>query len=50
MLGDVTSVNPNVLKGGVQYNVIPAEVSVGLDFRISPHDSQEVNTPLSQAL
>ncbi|XP_066970655.1 aminoacylase-1-like [Macrobrachium rosenbergii] len=40
-LGDVTTVNLTVLKGGVQYNVIPAELSVGFDVRLAPSISYE---------
>ncbi|XP_047497947.1 aminoacylase-1-like isoform X4 [Penaeus chinensis] len=35
-LGDVTSVNLTILEGGVQFNVVPAELSVGFDIRITP--------------
>ncbi|XP_047740433.1 aminoacylase-1A isoform X2 [Hyalella azteca] len=35
-LGDVTSVNLTMLQGGVQFNVVPAELSVGFDIRIPP--------------
>ncbi|XP_068247489.1 aminoacylase-1-like [Palaemon carinicauda] len=35
-LGDVTTVNLTMLKGGVQFNVIPAELCVGFDVRLAP--------------
>lgn len=35
-LGDVTSVNLTILEGGVQFNVVPSELSVGFDIRITP--------------
>lgn len=35
-LGDVTTCNLTMLKGGVQFNVVPAELSVGFDVRIAP--------------
>lgn len=35
-LGDVTSVNLTMLEGGVQFNVVPAELCVGFDMRIPP--------------
>ncbi|XP_064120356.1 aminoacylase-1-like [Macrobrachium nipponense] len=35
-LGDVTTVNLTMLQGGVQFNVVPAELSVGFDVRIAP--------------
>jgi aminoacylase len=35
-LGDVTSTNITLLKGGVQMNVVPTEASAGIDMRISP--------------
>ncbi|XP_061146532.1 aminoacylase-1A-like isoform X1 [Syngnathus typhle] len=35
-LGDVTSVNMTMVKGGVAYNVIPAEMDVSFDLRIPP--------------
>lgn len=34
--GDVTSVNLDLVKGGVQVNVLPNELSVGFDIRVSP--------------
>jgi len=35
-LGDVTTVNWTIAKGGVQGNVVPAELMAVFDFRISP--------------
>ncbi|KAI7791559.1 putative aminoacylase-1A-like [Triplophysa rosa] len=35
-LGDVTTVNMTMLKGGVAYNVVPAEMDVSFDLRIPP--------------
>ncbi|WAR26479.1 ACY1-like protein [Mya arenaria] len=35
-LGDVTTVNLTLLEGGVQFNVVPNELSVGFDIRITP--------------
>ncbi|KAK7068528.1 adenylate cyclase [Halocaridina rubra] len=35
-LGDVTTVNLTILEGGVQFNVVPSELSVGFDVRIPP--------------
>lgn len=35
-LGDVTTVNMTMVKGGVAYNVIPAEMDVSFDIRIPP--------------
>ncbi|XP_063610037.1 aminoacylase-1B-like [Penaeus indicus] len=35
-LGDVTTINLTKLEGGVQFNVVPAELSVGFDVRIPP--------------
>uniref|UniRef100_A0AAQ5WWJ6 N-acyl-aliphatic-L-amino acid amidohydrolase n=1 Tax=Amphiprion ocellaris TaxID=80972 RepID=A0AAQ5WWJ6_AMPOC len=37
-LGDVTTVNMTMVKGGVAYNVIPAEMDVSFDLRIPPTD------------
>jgi len=36
-LGDVTSVNMTMLSGGLQPNVVPPELSVVFDIRITPH-------------
>ncbi|TKS71374.1 Aminoacylase-1A [Collichthys lucidus] len=35
-LGDVTTVNMTMVKGGVAYNVIPPEMDVSFDLRIPP--------------
>ncbi|XP_076060232.1 aminoacylase-1-like isoform X2 [Oratosquilla oratoria] len=35
-IGDVTTCNLTMLKGGVQYNVVPSVLSVGFDIRIPP--------------
>ncbi|XP_028374680.1 aminoacylase-1 [Phyllostomus discolor] len=35
-LGAVTSVNLTKLEGGVAFNVVPATMSVGFDFRLAP--------------
>ncbi|KAK3873823.1 hypothetical protein Pcinc_017148 [Petrolisthes cinctipes] len=35
-LGDVVTVNLTMLEGGVQFNVIPAELKVGFDVRVCP--------------
>ncbi|XP_036386968.1 aminoacylase-1-like isoform X2 [Megalops cyprinoides] len=35
-LGDVTTINMTMVKGGVAYNVIPAEMDVSFDMRIPP--------------
>lgn len=35
-LGEVTTVNLTMLNGGVQYNVVPAELKVGFDMRVTP--------------
>uniref|UniRef100_A0A3P9MWA2 N-acyl-aliphatic-L-amino acid amidohydrolase n=1 Tax=Poecilia reticulata TaxID=8081 RepID=A0A3P9MWA2_POERE len=35
-LGDVTTVNMTMVKGGVAYNVIPVEMDVSFDLRIPP--------------
>ncbi|XP_030633122.1 aminoacylase-1 [Chanos chanos] len=35
-LGDVTTVNMTMVKGGVAYNVIPCEMDVSFDMRIPP--------------
>ena len=41
-LGDVTSLNVNVLNGGVQFNVVPSEMCIKADIRVTPTDSHEV--------
>uniref|UniRef100_A0A8C1WX74 N-acyl-aliphatic-L-amino acid amidohydrolase n=1 Tax=Cyprinus carpio TaxID=7962 RepID=A0A8C1WX74_CYPCA len=38
-LGDVTTVNMTMVKGGVAYNVVPAEMDVSFDLRIPPTDN-----------
>uniref|UniRef100_A0A671SLT2 N-acyl-aliphatic-L-amino acid amidohydrolase n=1 Tax=Sinocyclocheilus anshuiensis TaxID=1608454 RepID=A0A671SLT2_9TELE len=35
-LGDVTTVNMTMVKGGVAYNMVPAEMDVSFDLRIPP--------------
>lgn len=35
-LGDVTTLNLTLLKGGIQFNVVPNEMSAGFDIRIPP--------------
>uniref|UniRef100_H3DB38 N-acyl-aliphatic-L-amino acid amidohydrolase n=1 Tax=Tetraodon nigroviridis TaxID=99883 RepID=H3DB38_TETNG len=35
-LGDVTTVNMTMVKGGVAYNVIPSEMDISFDLRIPP--------------
>jgi aminoacylase len=35
-LGDVTTVNLTILKGGQQFNVVPPEAEAGFDIRIAP--------------
>ncbi|XP_053377243.1 aminoacylase-1-like [Mercenaria mercenaria] len=35
-LGEVTTINMTMLKGGIQINVVPNELSVGFDIRIPP--------------
>lgn len=39
-LGDVTTVNLTMLEGGVQFNVVPAELKVGFDIRLAPTVNQ----------
>uniref|UniRef100_A0A2C9KUS4 N-acyl-aliphatic-L-amino acid amidohydrolase n=1 Tax=Biomphalaria glabrata TaxID=6526 RepID=A0A2C9KUS4_BIOGL len=39
--GDVTSINLTIMKGGVQYNVVPESFSAGFDIRIPPTESLE---------
>lgn len=41
-LGDVTTINMTMVKGGVAYNVVPAEMDVSFDLRIPP----TVNLPV----
>ena len=42
-LGDVTSLNVNVVNGGVQHNVVPTEFTVKVDMRIAPTETYEVS-------
>ncbi|XP_074645722.1 aminoacylase-1-like isoform X1 [Tubulanus polymorphus] len=35
-IGDVVSVNMTIIKGGVQHNVVPAEISAAFDMRVPP--------------
>ena len=42
-LGDVTSVNVNVLEGGVQWNVVPDAMALKVDLRITLSDDHEVS-------
>ena len=41
-LGDVTTLNVTRLTGGIQYNVVPYEMGMWVDIRISPTDDAEV--------
>ncbi|KAJ3156255.1 adenylate cyclase [Geranomyces michiganensis] len=41
-LGDVTTTNVTILKGGVQHNVVPEEASAGVDIRIAPDVNLEL--------
>ena len=41
-LGDVTSINVNVLEGGVQWNVVPDAMALKVDLRITLSDDHEV--------
>nr|CAB3219979.1 aminoacylase-1 [Phallusia mammillata] len=36
LLGDVTTVNLTKLEGGLAYNIVPADLTVGFDIRIAP--------------
>ncbi|XP_071083031.1 aminoacylase-1-like [Haliotis cracherodii] len=36
-IGDVTTLNLTIIKGGVQHNVVPAELFASFDIRIPPH-------------
>ena len=38
----MTSLNVTMLSGGVQYNVVPDSMSLGLDIRITLSDDHEV--------
>ena len=46
-LGDVTSLNVNIVSGGVQHNIIPSEFTVKVDMRITPTDKMEVRAHFS---
>lgn len=48
-LGDVTSVNLTMVKGGVQYNVVPCEMSASFDMRVSPWDDPNELTSLVES-
>lgn len=41
-LGDVTTINMTMVKGGMAYNVIPAEMDVSFDIRIPPNVNLQV--------
>lgn len=41
-IGNVTTINLTILKGGVQYNVVPAEMRATFDMRIG------INTDLNE--
>ncbi len=41
-LGDVTSLNVTMLGGGIQWNVVPDAMSLGLDIRVTLSDSHQV--------
>jgi len=48
-IGEVTTVNLTMLQGGVQYNVVPAELKVGFDMRVTPlYDLDEFDKQLHQ--
>lgn len=47
-LGDVTTINLTILEGGVQYNVVPAEMSVGFDVRIPPSEVEKLENMLQK--
>ncbi|CAH2075524.1 unnamed protein product, partial [Iphiclides podalirius] len=40
-LGDVTTINLTQLGGGIQVNVLPEQLSVSFDIRISPHEDHD---------
>ncbi len=42
-LGDVTSLNVTMLGGGIQWNVVPDAMSLGLDVRVTLSDSHQVS-------
>jgi aminoacylase len=35
-LGDVTTININLINGGVQFNVVPDNMELGIDIRVTP--------------
>ncbi|CAA92446.2 N-acyl-aliphatic-L-amino acid amidohydrolase [Caenorhabditis elegans] len=37
-LGDVTTLNVNIVNGGVQFNVIPEKFEAYVDMRLTPHE------------
>ncbi len=41
-LGDVTTLNVTMLGGGVQWNVVPNTMSLGMDLRITVTQDHEV--------
>lgn len=45
-LGDVTSLNLTMVKGGVQFNVVPSEMCACFDMRVSPWDNPEELTSM----
>ncbi|CAA92447.1 N-acyl-aliphatic-L-amino acid amidohydrolase [Caenorhabditis elegans] len=48
-LGDVTTLNVNILKGGVQFNVIPEKFEAYVDIRLTPNqDFGEIRAKLDQ--
>lgn len=49
-LGDVTTVNMTMVKGGVAYNVIPADMDVSFDLRIPPTVNLQVCTRLYEGV
>lgn len=40
--GNVTTINLTILKGGVQYNVIPSEMRATFDVRVSVNTDLDV--------
>ncbi|ESO83652.1 hypothetical protein LOTGIDRAFT_222505 [Lottia gigantea] len=48
-IGSVCTVNMTMLEGGIQYNVIPAELGIGFDIRIPPHvDMEKLEAQIAQ--
>jgi len=41
-LGDITSVNVTMLGGGIQWNVVPDSLSMGMDLRVTISDDHKV--------